>query len=173
MKKQKLIPLVGLGLFLTLLFILITLGSGCSTARGRFLLGAGLGGVVTGATAMALSPNSASVPLNGVVFGLGGALAGGIGALLLMDDSTIPSARTSLKTKEQATASEYTAPYSGAFPAFVKDRLQPVVIEENLEADSVSEDGSLHEPHKVYRIKRPAELFARPTKTEAQNRSTP
>ena len=48
-----------------------------------------------------------------------------------------------------------------------------MVIEEYLEADRVTEEGTLHEPHKAYRIKRPAELFARPTEdVTPQPRST-
>ena len=82
--------------------------------------------------------------------------------------------RTLVPTSEPATlkerelgiqsgrAQEFHVQERGSLPEFVRDRLQPVVIEEAHQTDLVGEDGTLHEPHKIYRIIRPAELFARP-----------
>jgi len=143
--------------------ILCVLGcTACSTPRGRFLVGAGIGGGVAGGTALVLSPNHESTLLNGLVFGLAGALLGGLAGLWAGDNPGAETPKGSLREREQSSGAIYSVPESGALPAFVKDRLQPVVIEEIQEGDSISEDGSLHEPHKIYRIQRPAELFVRP-----------
>jgi hypothetical protein len=51
-------------------------------------------------------------------------------------------------------------------PEFLKRRIQPVVIEEFIEKDQVTDEGTLHEPHRAYRIKRPAELYTNPVPPE-------
>ena len=53
-------------------------------------------------------------------------------------------------------------PVPAQIPDFVKARIQPVIVEEYMEAATIGEDGTLREPHKVYRIKRPAEFSATP-----------
>lgn len=141
-----------------------TLLQGCATSpRKRFLIGAGIG---AGAGAMGgamLSPNAESRGMNALVFGLTGAIVGGISGLFLHDDSELPKTDDSLKSRDQSEISEFVVPAGAtSLPAFVKDRLQPVVIEEYVEQDSVAEDGSLREPHRVWRIKRPAELSPKP-----------
>jgi hypothetical protein len=141
--------------------------TGCATPRNGFLLGAGVGATAVGGTAMVFSPNRESLGLNGVIFGLGGALVGGLVGLFLTHEPIAAPTVPRLQQGEMMSGEggiDLVAPASGNLPSFVKDRLQPVVIEEIDETDSLSEDGSLHEPHKVYRIKRPAELFARPPK---------
>jgi hypothetical protein len=102
--------------------------------------------------------------MNALVFGLTGAVVGGITALFLHDDSELPKSDDSLKARDLEGGSlEFVVPaQASGLPAYVKDRLQPVVIEEYVEQDSVAEDGSLREPHRVWRIKRPAELSPRP-----------
>jgi hypothetical protein len=126
-------------------------------------MGAGLGGVAGGGAAALLSPNSESVALNAVVFGSLSALAGGTLFLITSHDSKVPNTSSSIQARElsDARASHlYVVPNNQKLPDFVKDRYQPAVVEEVVEPDSVSEDGSLHEPHKAYRIQRNAELFS-------------
>lgn len=157
---------------LIFMLIAILIGCGCSTTRsvkrmGIGAAGGGAFGVVGGAV---LSPNSESRALNSLVFGLSGALVGvAVAALTQPQDAEVNPETGSFKAREQqggASARQFTVgvPVQSAreLPAFLKERLQPVVIEEALETDSVGEDGTLHEPHKVYRIRRPAELFAKP-----------
>jgi len=151
-------------IYLSLILIFLC---GCSTPRGRFLLGATTGGLCVGGAAVALSPNQESRGMNALVFGLVGALSGGALALLLSDDAKIPKSESSLQSKEALhtsglNANLYLAPSGKDLPKFVKDRLQPALIEEATEPDTLSEDGTLHEPHKVYRIQRPAELYSLP-----------
>jgi hypothetical protein len=121
-----------------------------------------MGAAAGSAGGAVLSPNPESRGLNTLVFGLAGALVGGVAGLLTYDDGRIPPAHSSLEERERASLREFSAAPSEPVPPFVRDRLQPVVIEEYTEGDSVSDDGSLHEPHRAYRIKQPAELFARP-----------
>ncbi len=145
----------------------MTIGfTGCASLGTGWRLAIGTsGGAVVGAGAGALlSPNDASRPLNALVFGLAGALGGGLVAYLTDPTPSQPRGET-LKQKEladQAEASRFSVGASGELPAYVKERLAPVVIEEAVERDAVGEDGSLHEPHKVYRIVRPAELTPKP-----------
>ena len=149
------------------LSILLT---GCASIRGGWRLAIGTsGGAAIGAGAGALlSPNDPSRALNALVFGLIGGLGGG--ALAFFTDPTPPPPKGgSLKEKEAQDLVETTQYQVGSaadLPAYVRQRLAPVVIEEAVERDAVGEDGSLHEPHKVYRIVRPAELTPMPTKTE-------
>jgi hypothetical protein len=130
-------------------------------------------GSVSGAV---LSPNSESRGLNALVFGLVGAVSGGVLGLLLHDDAEIPDAKKTevldQKVKESSRNFKINSTQSiesgATLPAFVKERLKAVVVEELSEPDFISEDGSLHEPHKIYRIKHQAELIAKPV-TEKTN----
>lgn len=144
---------------------------GCASLSGtkRLVVSAGIGagaGVIGGAT---LSPNEESRALNALVFGLSGALISG-GIAMITDAKPEPSSRiTDLRTRDQGTGpsldqtiQEFQVLPNQSLPDFLRDRIQPVVIEEYVETDSLSEDGTLHEPHRAYRIKRPGELFARP-----------
>lgn len=149
------------------LVCIMTLLSGCATPRGRFLVGSGIGAVAVGGTAIALSPNAESRGMNALVFGLVGALVGGLVGLFIKDDGEVPKADNSLKAKEQvnlegSTKKYYEIPFSQDLPAWVKQRVQPPILEETVEKASVGEDGSLHEPHPTYRIHRSAELSADP-----------
>ena len=150
----------------TILIVLVAFSSGCASApRKRFMIGAGIGGAAGGISGAVFSPNDESRGLNALVFGLVGAVVGGLIGLFIHDDSEVPEA----KPKEQTTDATATreleiVPTQKELPQFVKDRLKQIVIEEIHEPDQVSEDGTLHEPHKAYRIKRPAELIAKPIK---------
>ncbi len=143
-----------------------SLVSGCAMApRKRILMGVSIGGAGGAVGGAVFSPNSESRGLNTLVFGLVGAVVGGLVGLLIHDDSEIPEPKTpaqnavrlDLKTQEFSVS-----PPAQDLPAFVRERLKPVVVEELQESDTISEDGSLHEPHKVYRIKHQAELIAKP-----------
>ncbi len=156
--------------------LILSLGtSSCASlhSRERLAFGVGLGGSLGAIGGTALSPNVESRSLNTLVFGLSGALLGGIVALLT-DRAPEPKAEDkSLRAKELKSASgdpsgqEYVVPTAHPLPDFLKRRLKLPVIEEYIEQDSVSEDGVLNAPHKVYRIKRPAELIARPEDIES------
>jgi hypothetical protein len=96
-------------------------------------------------------------------------LAGGGLSILTADDPKIPKSESSLKEKEQLirlgdNSKVYEVPVDTKLPDFVKKRLAPVIVGETRESDSVSEDGTLHEPHKTYRILRPAELYPNPSR---------
>ena len=137
---------------------------GCATVSGgkRVGFGAASGAAVGGFGGALLSPNDVSRGMNALVFGLTGALIGGVIALLSDPGPGEPPLDQSLKAREFSRSSvnrEYLVEPQGTVPTFVKERLQPTVIEESVERDQVTEDGILHEPHKVYRIKRQAELF--------------
>lgn len=140
--------------------------NGCASisGNGRILLGAAAAGSAGVAGGAILSPNSESRGLNTLVFGLSGALVGGVIAALTQPSSSPEPVKT-LKDREldiRGTPRQTWIAPTGLLPSYVKQRLQPVVIEEFEETDRLSEDGDLHVPHKVYRIKRPAELSARP-----------
>lgn len=143
---------------------------GCASLppRERLLIGMGTGAAVGAGGGAALSPNSESRGLNALVFGLAGALTGGIAALLTAPKQPQSKAIPSLRDRELGVASEglstreFVAPQPTDLPEFVRHRLKPAVIEEYDETDSLTEDGALRAPHKVYRIKRPAELIVRP-----------
>ena len=145
--------------------------SGCAnlSSRARFWVTSGAGAAAGAAGGVTLSPNEESRALNALVFGLTGALLGGGWAMLTDRSPEHKETNNGLKAQERLqdklldqTVREFQVGPAGEVPAFVRDRLHPLVIEEFVEADSVGEDGTLHEPHKVYRIKRPGELFARP-----------
>lgn len=148
--------------------------SGCASApRKRFMIGAAIGGAGGAAGGALLSPNSESRGLNTLVFGLVGLIVGGLAGLLIHDDGEIPEAKKPDQNARQVEAStrEFSVtPPVQELPPFVRERLKSIVVEELKEPDSISEDGSLHEPHKVYRIKRQAELIANPIKENGASR---
>lgn len=136
-----------------------------TTPRKRFLYVAGIGAGAGALGGAVLSPNAESRGMNALVFALTGAIIGGVTGLFLHDDSELPKTDDSLKGRDLGSdqSTEFVVPaQASALPAYVKDRLQPVVIEEYVQQDSVAEDGSLAEPHRVWRIKRPAELSPKP-----------
>lgn|GEM_PF-1634499 len=143
--------------------------SSCATVSGksRILAGVTLGGAMGAGGGVALSPNDESRALNALVFGLLGGLIGGGAAVFSDPHGANQSGKSgSLKEKELGTADvnakQLELQSTEPLPEFVKERFRPVVIEEFVESDRVTEEGTLHEPHKAYRIKRPAELIARP-----------
>ena len=140
--------------------------SSCASVTGskRVVYGAGIGASTGAVGGALLSPNSESRGMNALVFGLSGALVGGVVGLLTDSHGDTPKAPPSpeLSVNLQSRNQDYPVLPKEALPDFVSERLKPVIIEEFIEADHVGEDGSLHEPHKVYRIKQPAELFSRP-----------
>lgn len=145
--------------------------TGCATLNGRNRILAGIGmGAAAGAGGGALfSPNGESRNLNTLVFGLSGALAGGVISYLTDSSSSLEKRSTDLKARELGVTQvgkDFLVIPEASLPEFVRKRMQPVVVEEFIERDHVTEEGTLHEPHKAYRIKRPAELFAGPTSQE-------
>lgn len=150
---------------------LLILGTACTTLRGNRRLGAGvaIGGAAGASGGAVLSPNDESRVLNALVFGLSSALVGGAVALLTEPREKAPEPATTFREREQglspgARQFQLQAPMSdpASLPEFLRQRLQPMVIEEARERGTLTEDGSLHEPHKVYRIVRPAELQPEP-----------
>ena len=145
----------------------------CSTLSPKaWVVGAALAGGAAGSTAgTVLSPNDDSRVLNALVFGLSSALVGGGIALWATPDRARSEIKTDLKTRELGTnrpAQEYLVQPEQPLPDFLKKRVQPAVIEEFTEKDSVTEEGTLHEPHKAYRIKRQAELTPLPADEVSQ-----
>jgi hypothetical protein len=53
-------------------------------------------------------------------------------------------------------------------PAFLKNRISQIVVEEIPMRERIGEDGSLIEAHKAYRIRNPAELIPSPTLGETK-----
>ncbi|MCC7441301.1 MAG: hypothetical protein IT285_06700 [Bdellovibrionales bacterium] len=154
----------------TTITLLAVLTAGCATLKGtrRIVTGA-TGGAALGASGgLAFSPNEESRGMNALVFGLSGALAGGAIALLTDTPETESKSARTFREREQSKPDlrlytvEPTALTGTDLPPFVRQRIAPLLIEETTEGDSIAEDGALHEPHKVYRVLRPAELFARP-----------
>ena len=155
--------------------LLIAQVTACATSpRKRMFIGVGAGAAVGAAGGAILSPNSESRGLNTLIFSIIGALAGGLGALLLSHEDEIPAGKTPAPglTEESAAGIEFINRPTQPLPQFVKDRLVPVVVEELVEQDTVGEDGALHEPHKIYRIKRQAELIARPVSVATKDEKT-
>lgn len=153
--------------------LVLSLFNSCATARGRFFFGAAGGAAIGGGTAALLSPNKESIGLNALVFGLVGALAGGLAsAFLIKDPKPEPSPDNSLKGRELGIQDSNTKLFSISptqkLPEFLKERLQPVIVEEAVEPDTVSDDGTLHEPHRIYRIQRQAELLSKPAQIQTQ-----
>ena len=143
-----------------------------TTGKTRILIGAGIGAGTLAVSGNILSPNDESRALNALVFGLVGAIAGGTMALLTDPRPTPSEAKTTLRDRDQGAPSgnvDILVQPSQSLPQFVKDRLQPLVIEESIQADSVTEEGTLHEPHKIYRIKHLPELDARPVTSAGGN----
>ncbi|HLE01301.1 MAG TPA: hypothetical protein VJB59_13645 [Bdellovibrionota bacterium] len=154
------------------LLLCLTLATGCASPRKRFLLGAGIGAATGGTAGATFAPDKDSQGLNTLIFGLAGALLGGAIGLFTYDDGKIPESKDRLAEKERANSSNEAgslAPSQAPLPDFVKQRLTPVVIESFVEKDSVADDGSLHEPHRVYRITQPAELVSEPVPQQKQN----
>jgi hypothetical protein len=153
-----------------LVFAMITVTSCSTLSLGTRVIGGGLVGAAAGGVGGAvLSPNDESRALNALVFGLTGAILGGGLALWTAPGTQQPALGPDLRTRELAAptgATDYLVQPKQELPDFLKRRVQPVVIEEFVEKDSVSEDGTLREPHKAYRIKRPAELLADPATAE-------
>lgn len=147
------------------IFFVLSLPS-CASGRKSLFIDAGIGAGVGSAGGAALSPNSESRGINALVFGLAGALVGGATALFTDTHTDVSFPHEGIRERETSldkTVREFQVLPTESLPAFLKARVQPMVIEESIESDSLSEDGTLHEPHKVYRIKRPGELFAKPT----------
>jgi hypothetical protein len=143
--------------------------TGCATLGSpdrQVLIGAGLGGAVGAGGGAVLSPNSESRGLNALVFGLVGTLLGGLIGYLSAPKHEHSDEPAPLQVKEQPTSTEIIVPPAPELPAFVRERLKPTVIESYIQNDTISEDGSLHEPHRVYRIKQPSELIARPIQVQ-------
>jgi hypothetical protein len=157
--------------------VLVPLLTGCATmSRPRVQWGMGIGGVAGAIGGAALSPNDASRGWNAVVFGAVGTALGGLIGYLSEPKPSGQAEAPSLKARELAPVApskEVEIATPEGLPGFVRERLQPVVIEEYVEPDTVSPDGTLHEPHKVYRIKKPAELFARPVGKEPAQEAQP
>lgn len=157
-----------------ILILAALIASGCATpksSRSRVILGIGIGAGLGATGGVAFSPNDESRAINALVFGLAGALIGGSAAVLTSGEETSARNEKSFRERELGLTrpdSEYTIAPHQDLPPFLKNRVQPVVIEEYVETDRVTEEGTLHEPHKAYRIKRPAELFARPQTTDLQ-----
>jgi hypothetical protein len=183
LRSLVLIPILASGLF------------GCATIeRPRVLWGASLGGTSGALGGALLSPNDESRGINALVFGVAGAVAGGLIGYLTEPKAPVPSQGPDLKLLEglpgqpQSNAhglagpvqeapivaqEERVIPHPDGIPRFLKERLQPIVIEEYVEPDTVGSDGALHEPHRVYRIKRPAELFAKPISPQTSVGASP
>ncbi len=149
--------------------ITVWLVTSCASVTGqkRVVAGALSGGAVGAGSGAILSPNEESRGMNALVFGLSGALIGG--TIAILTDRPTPSATESsdLKTKERGGGSSsgevlYPVLPFQKLPPYLKGRIQPLVIEEHIERDQIGEDGTLHEPHKAYRIKRNAELITQP-----------
>lgn len=157
--------------------LLIPLFTACSglKPRERFLLGLGTGAASGAVAGAALAPNQENRGINALVFGLTGAVIGGVGGLLFKDDSAIPEQKTTLKVSELGTPKDAkgfavsSLNSESELPDFVKERLRAAVIEEFEERESVGPDGSLRAPHKVWRIRYPTQLVVEPkTKEEAK-----
>lgn len=148
------------------------LASGCATlspSTERVIVGSAAGALAGSIGGATLSPNADDRGLNALVFGLSGALTGG--AIAILTDKSKPSAQTDLKSKELAgvgPSRQFSIETTQTLPEFVKSRVQPAIIEEYLEDDRVTDEGTLHEPHRAYRIKRPTELFSRPSEPKSK-----
>ena len=145
--------------------------TGCATlseSDRRMFIGAGIGGAVGAGGGAAFSPNSESRGLNALVFGLLGTIFGGLIGFLTAPKHEANAGAPTLREQEREQSEELSVPPSQDLPAFVRERLKPTVIESYVQDDVISEDGSLHEPHRVYRIKQPSQLIARPIHSKAK-----
>ena len=140
------------------LVLWVVTSASCTTPQLRFSIGAVSAGAVGAAGGVLLSPpDSQNRLLNALIFGLGSALVGaGIGVFSVNEPRSC-QAPLNLGPNGEPRA-EYHLDESGALPDFLKTRISPTVIEQFQERDRITEDGSLHEPHKVYRVKKPADL---------------
>jgi hypothetical protein len=154
------------------ILVTVSITSGCATTgRTRIMVGAGMGASVGAVGGNFLSPNDESRGINSLVFGLAGAIIGGLTALLTDAQPPISESKPSLKDRDLGAtpdARDFIVPADRTLPEFVRRRLQPTVIEESTQQDEVTEEGTLHEPHKVYRIKRMPELFSNPVSPKSQ-----
>lgn len=148
-----------------ILILMFLAQSGCATntlnLKQRVAIASGVGAAAGGIGGAVFSPNAESRGTNALVFGLAGALVGGTIRLMLEPEAGRNSVEGTLKSRDQETQSslrEFVIQPDPNLPAFLKGRLKPALIEEYLERDSLADDGSLREPHRVYRIKRPTEL---------------
>jgi hypothetical protein len=148
--------------------ILILLLPSCSNfeLQEKYLYGltGGAAGALLGST---VSPNDESKGLNALMFGALGAGAGMLVHYLKKGRKVIAEVPSTLEGRELKGAAprEMTVPATTQkLPDFVRARLTPIVIEEYLEKDTVGEDGSLIEPHRVWRIKHQPELVPSPQK---------
>lgn len=147
--------------------------AGCSSVRGRFVVGSLMGGLGSGGTAVLLSPNAESRALNALVFGLAGGLAGALLGVVTYTENSCLTSYPSLQERElksSRTSSKsdddhrfvYPVPTSNNLPEWLKTRVSQPVIEESIERPTLGEDGTLHQEHRTYRIKRQAELSPEP-----------
>jgi hypothetical protein len=97
-----------------------------------------------------------------------GIAAAGLGTLAFLGAKYIwgkevdPSKAEILELREKnfrPTKELVIPPTRQKLPDFLEKRLTPLVLEQWVEKDSVTDDGSLNEPHKVWRIKRTPELI--------------
>jgi hypothetical protein len=99
---------------------------------------------------------------NMAIAGLSLGALGFLGAKFLWPKETDPAKAEILELREKnfKPVRELTLPATKQkLPDFLEKRLTPLVLEQWVEKDSISEDGSLNEPHKVWRIKRHPELI--------------
>jgi hypothetical protein len=161
------------------LLIVAVFNSSCATvvpksAHGKFLAGAAIGGAAGAGGGAALSPDAENRSLNALIFGLTGAIAGGLTGLLLHKDSNdVPASTGDVRLKEEEFTKKgelYTVPLK-PLPEGVKGRILLPIVEEVDEDESVDQDGSLHEGHKVWRIKEPAGFSPKQQKNLEKNDS--
>lgn len=143
-----------------ILLMLLAL-SGCAglglSRSAQYTLGGAAGGATGG---YAFSPNEESRALNALFWGaLGGAFS------YLTERAFRPEKNEGLPSTLESRelfprpGRDIEVPHEGkTLPEYVRKRLTPVVIEEFKERDAIGEDGSLHEPHRVWRIKQQPEL---------------
>lgn len=114
------------------------------------------------AGALALTKNKEHQGKNMAITGAALGLAMHLGAKFLWGKEIDPAKAEilELRAKNLRPAREITVPAANQkLPDFLEKRLTPLVLEQWVENDSISEDGSLNEPHKVWRIKRHPELI--------------
>lgn len=144
-----------------LFFVLLVLQS-CSTFSLRDPWAATAVGLAAGAGgAFALTKEKQRQGTNMAIAGAVTGLAMHLGAKFVWSRETDPAKAELLELRERnfRPTREITVPAtSQKLPDFLERRLTPLVLEQWVEKDSISEDGSLNEPHKMWRIKRLPEL---------------